>query len=394
MNKTGIKKAQVFVEQGSVYCSAGSNPDSLWQALVNGQQNLTALPCAAYDSWPWSHVFLVEEPGASELGVDRKILRTMEKQAKMALYGAALAVRQVESLSNKSISSAQKGLYLALPTVDESVPPWSLLETLQEVSTTPAQPIELSSSEFLQREIPAFFGLSTLNSNTCAHISACFDLTGAMGAYSPFADAAFQAVIDATSAIAQGENSVALVGGVSPKVNPQLLLQYEHWGWDKLPVRIPAEGSSFVTLTANKTPGAVCISGFARGFVVNSTDTAKTYQQLLAQALTSANLTAADLDWFLPFATRSEDIQALSALGAKDSLPVLSSECCIGFSGAAGPLINLNLALHGLQQQKYLVNQLNNTNAQEHTGVLHHVALSAAGPEGQYLVVILSREVI
>jgi hypothetical protein len=57
-------------------------------------------------------------------------------------------------------------------------------------------------------------------------------------------------------------------------------------------------------------------------------------------------------------------------------------------------LINLNLALHGLQQQKYLVNTPNNINAQENAGALRHVALSAAGPEGQYLVVILSREVI
>lgn len=394
MIKTESKKAPVFVEQGSVYCSAGNNVSSLWQALANGQQNLTALPCPAYDAWPWSQVFLVEEPGASELGVDRKILRTMEKQAKMALYGAALAVQQVETLANKSISSAKKGLYLALPTVDESVPPWSLLETLHEVSATPAQPIELSSSEFLQREIPAFFGLSTLNSNACAHISACFDLTGAMGAYSPFADAAFQALIDATGAVAQGENSVALVGGVSPKVNPQLLLQYEHWGWDKLPALIPAEGSSFVVLTANKNPDAVCVSGFARGFICNSAEALEAYQQLLAQALTNANITAADIDWFLPFATGSKDIQALFALGAKESLPILSSESCMGFSGAAGPLINLNLALHGLQQQKYLVNTLNNINAQENAGALRHVALSAAGPEGQYLVVILSREII
>lgn len=394
MIKTETKKMQVFVEPGSIYCSAGNNVSSLWQAIVNNQQDLTALPCPAYDTWPWPQVFLVEEPGASELGVDRKILRTMEKQAKMALYGAALAVQQVEALSNKSISSAKKGLYLALPTVDESVPPWSLLETLHEVSTTPTKPIELSSSEFLQREIPAFFGLSTLNSNACAHISACFDLTGAMGAYSPFADAAFQALIDATGAVAQGENSLALVGGVSSKVNPQLLLQYEHWGWDKLPSRIPAEGASFVVVTADKNPGAVCVSGFARGFIGNSADASENYKQLIGQALTNANITAADIDWFLPYATSGEDIQAVYALGAKESLPILLSESCMGFSGASGPLVNVNLALHGLQQQKYLVNTRNNREVQENAGALRHVALSAAGPEGQYLVVILSKEAV
>jgi hypothetical protein len=404
--------ARVFIEPGAVYCSAGNTLDALWQVLINTQQNMTKLPCPAYEGWPWTEVFLVDEPGATELGVDRKILRTMEKQAKLALYGATLAVQQVECIATKLIRSEQKGLYLALPTVDESVPPWSLLETLHEVSANPLQPEELSSSEFLQREIPAFFGLSTLNSNACAHISASFDLTGAMAAYSPFADAAFQALIDAAGSITQGENTVALVGGVSPKVNPQLLLQYEFWGWDKSPARIPAEASSFVVVRANdfyvnkqlamNKPASAYVSGFARGFIGGSTDKSKIYQQVFMKALAKANIVAADIDWFLPYATHNEDTRVLLGLGAKESLPVLISETSIGFAGAAGPMINLNLALFGLQQQKYLhnvncsinVSAGDITRVQEKAGFMRHVALSVAGPEGQYAVVILSLEVV
>lgn len=403
--KTEVIKPQVCIESGVVVYSGGTSVDTLWQTLISGHQHLTALPCPAYEGWPWPNVFLVDEPGAAELGVDRKILRTMEKQAKLALYGAALAVQQSVCLADKSIASAQKGLYLALPTVDESVPPWSLLETLHEVSATPLQPKELTSSEFLLREIPAFFGLSTLNSNACAHISACFGFTGAMGAYSPFADAAFQALIDAADSITHGENSVALVGGVSPKINPQLLLQYEHWGWDKLPDYIPAEGSSFVTLTANvmltanNKNDAVYISGFGRGFIANIADTSKACQQVLVKALDKANIHASDLDWFLPYATNNEDTAALFALGAKKTLAILASEIYIGFSSVAGPMFNLNLALLGLQQQKYLGSTHNAGSAdvpgksqlQEIAGVIRHVALSAMGPEGQYVVVILSK---
>jgi 3-oxoacyl-[acyl-carrier-protein] synthase II len=287
-----------------------------------------------------------------------------------------------------------------------------LFETLHEVSANPLEPEELSSSEFLQREIPAFFGLSTLNSNACAHISASFDLAGAMGAYSTFADAAFQALIDAAGSVIQGENTVALVGGVSAKVNPQLLLQYEFWGWDKSFARTPAEASSFVVVRENNIcvdkqfpaikPASVYLSGFARGFIGSVTDKSKIYQQVFMQALYKASISAADIDWFLPYATHNEDANILLSLGAKESLPVLTSEASIGFAGAAGPMINLNLALFGLQQQKYLynvnnstgTNSLDKTRIQEKAGAMRHVALSVAGPEGQYVVVILSREVV
>ncbi|RYD90601.1 MAG: hypothetical protein EOP50_15720, partial [Sphingobacteriales bacterium] len=240
----------VFIEPGATVSAMGVGADALWQALINGVAPADPAPCAVYDGWPWPYVFIAPEPGASELGVDRKILRTMEKQAKLALYGACLAVEASQNMQDKLIEPAHRGLYLAIPTIDEAVPPWSLLEALGQEATNGQQFNELNSAEFLLREIPAFFGLSTLNSNACAHISARFGLMGAMGAYSHFSDAAFQALIDAAESVRNGENQLALVGAVSPKVNPQLLVQYDYWGWDQRPTRVPAEASAFVVVSA------------------------------------------------------------------------------------------------------------------------------------------------
>lgn len=387
---------KVFIEPGAVVHAAATGVNLLWQALEAGRIPQEPLPCPAYENWPWLEVFAVAEPGAPELGVDRKILRTMEKQAKLALYGACLTASASPRLQDKQHKPSGRGLYLALPTVDEAVPPWSLLETLQQESAQPTQPAELDSAEFLLREIPAFFGLSTLNSNACAHLSAQFNLMGAMGAYSPFADAAFQALIDAAESLCNGENHLALVGAVSPKINPHLLLQYSHWGWDGIASRVPAEASAFVVLDrqpSSASATAASLSGYARGFITNPADAASLRAALLLQAVTRAGLTIADIDWFLAGEDELAEQKALQLAGARTDLPLLFSEAFLGYAGPANPLINLNLALAGLHQQRLLQGGMQRP-LQARSAGLRHVALSAAGPEGQYLVIVISREAL
>lgn len=380
---------KVFIEPGGLVSAAATGVDSLWSALVSAALPATQLPCPAYDTWPWPEVYCAPEPGAAELGVDRKILRTMEKQAKLVLHAACLTVDASSSLQNKQINSHRRGLYLALPTVDEAVPPWSLLETLQQESASPAQPEELDSAVFLLREIPAFFGLSTLNSNACAHISAQFGLTGAMAAYSPFADASFQALIDAVESIRNGENQLALVGAVSPKINPQLLIQYSYWGWDKLPCRRPAEAAAFAVVGVQ--PQLASLSGYARGFVVDPAEVVSQRAALLQQALGNAGISIDELDWFIAGEDDSHERAALQLAGASASLPFLFSEAFLGYAGAAAPLVNINLALSGLHQGSRLSGDSQRA-LQLVPGAARHIALSAAGPEGQYVIVIISRE--
>lgn len=381
----------VFIEPGAVVNSAVAGVDLIWQSLVEGNIPRAPLPCPAYVGWPWPSVYLAPEPGAPELGVDRKILRTMEKQAKLVLYGACLTVDAADRFHDKQVNATRRGLYLALPTVDEAVPPWSLLETLHQESAQPAQPSELDSGEFLLREVPAFFGLSTLNSNACAHISARFGLMGAMAAHSPFADAAFQALIDALESIRNGENHLALVGAVSPKVNPQLLLQYDHRGWDRHATRVPAEAAAFVTVDSK--PGPFQVSGYARGFIATPESSAKVRASLLQQALSRAGLNAADLDWYVAGDDDPAEQQALLDTGIDAQLPQLFVDAYLGYAGCAGPLVNLNIALAGLQRQTLLTGDSRHS-LQVQPRPLRHVALSACGPEGQYLIIIISREAV
>ena len=378
-------KPKVYFESGAAYCAAGDNIEAIWQRMAAGQLNLSDLPCPAFDSWPHPQVFLVEEPSAAWLKIDRKLLRTMEKQAKLAMYGATLALRDSSALAKEDKSRI--GLYLGLPTVDEPVPPWPLMQTMHESGDLHFD------SEVMHREIPAFFGLSTLNSNACAHISGTYGMTGSMGVYSPFADAGLQAAIEAALSIINGENEMALVGGVSPKINPLLLLQYEHFGWINDAARIPGEGAAFVIL--NSTSNAACrvfLGGYARGFVDSAAEAETVQTAVLQAALAMARISANEVDWIFPCALCATECGALQTLTGSADLPLCSSADICGSLGPAGPVLNLLLAVHGMQHQKRLRFNQSGTALTEERGALKHALVTATGPEGQYVAVILSAE--
>src|SRR5690606_16605351 len=228
----------------AVYTATGTDPAALWEALVAGKD--TSSPCE-HLAGPWpplDNVFLVDDPDAATLGVHRRVLRTSEKQARMALYGARLAL--AGPAADGPVGGPDWGLYLGLPTVDEEL---LRLDALQRLHKIAGQPGEVAA--LYGREVPPFSGLSHLNSTAAAHISAAFGLMGAMAAYSPFSDAGLQALIDGVLSVAEGENEAAVIGAVSPKVHPLLFAQYENLGSNGA---APGEGSAF--LLARRTRAA------------------------------------------------------------------------------------------------------------------------------------------
>lgn len=375
----------VYFDSGTVYCAAGNRIETVWQHLADGQRNLSALPCPAFDNWPWPQVFTVEEPTPGMMNIDRKLLRTMEKQAKLALYGATLAMKDAPNLIGEDKS--RTGLYLGLPTIDEPVPPWSALQSLHEGGD------QGSLSEVFHREIPPFFGLSQLNSSACAHIAGTFGMTGAMGAYSPFADAGLQAIIEAALSIINGENDAALAGGISAKINPLLLLQYEHFGWTQETARVPGEGAAYVILnTVGNAARRIRLSGYSRGFADNALQPETVQTKILQRALAMAEITAADLDWILPGVLSATEHSALQALCGSTELPLACSAEVCGSMGPASPVLNLLLALHGMHHQKRLRHNKPGVAHTEEQLLLRHALVTATGPEGQYVAVILSAE--
>nr|ABW82984.1 beta-ketoacyl synthase [uncultured bacterium pEAF66] len=378
-------KTKVYIDGGSALCAAGAGIAPLWSAMAAGARNLSALPCPAFDSWPWPEVFLVDEPGAAELKVDRKLLRTMEKQAKLTLLGAAAALAACPPAVDADPSRI--GLYLGLPTVDEAVPPWPLLEAMHEAGSTHFD------SEMLHREVPAFFGLSTLNSNACAHIAGTFGMAGSMGACSPFADAGLAALIEGALSVCNGENSEALVGGCSAKINPLLMLQYEHLGWLAEAGRIPGEGVAFLTVgAASRSETAVRLAGYARGFIASEVQAAAVIAPVVETALAMAGITAHELDWVLPGACSDAEMALLARLAEGTPLVrACSAEVC-GALGPAAPVLGVLLAAHAIRSGARLRYTAPGQPQREEAARVRHVLVTARGPEGQYAAVVVSKE--
>ncbi|MEK2476523.1 MULTISPECIES: beta-ketoacyl synthase N-terminal-like domain-containing protein [Streptomyces] len=377
--------------------AAGTDPGDLWEALVAGKD--TRRPTEALAGpWPeFDTAFLVDDPDAATLGVHRRVLRTSEKQARMALHGARLAL--AGPAERGPVGGPGWGLYLGLPTVDEELLRFGALDRLHKAAGSPAEVAALYG-----REVPPFSGLSHLNSTAAAHISAVFGLTGAMAAYSPFSDAGLTALIDGALSVAEGENEVALVGAVSPKVHPLLFAQYEELGWNGA---VPGEGAAF--LLAERAPGGAVgsvgpvagsgvpgarLAGYGRAFGAGPQDRAEALVEAVHAALETAGTDAGGIGWVLPDAAwtadgaRSQDA-ALDRVfaGAADRPARFTSEPATGVLGPAHPLAHAVLALHGLAAGRRLV--ADGDAVREEALPAPRALVLACGARGQVCAVVL-----
>lgn len=378
----------VKLKQASLYSAQGADWLRLWHALGQPQQ-----PAA----WPFeqstpalvSGAFAVAEPSLAELGVERKLARTMEKQARMALLTARCSLQQRPLTAEQTQAT---GLYLGLASIDEEVPTWSALEQIQHNP-------RLNQAEVFMAESPPFSGLSLLNSSSCAHIAATLGLMGNMAAFSPFADAGLQALLEGVLSVAEGENERALIGAVSPKLHPLLPLHYEAQGWlnsNPSSNLVPGEASAFVLAEA-ATEG-VALVGYARGFILAPEHATATWQRLLQQSISMAGIDPSLIGWIFPATSwqQSDEQAQLDALSQVlqcpvADLPLARTEATTGATGPAQALINLGLALTGLEQQQRWLWQDNQKCHQHQVNTAPAVLLLSQGAHGQAVVALLLR---
>lgn len=388
----------VELHHPALHCAAGSDWATLWQILRE--------PEAPKPSEAGVNAFAVATPSLAAYGIDRKLARTMEKQAQLCLVGAASALRAWSPMqpAGDTQALAHTGLYLGLPSIDEEVPPLAALKRRDAGRGAGGEDSWLS---IMLSETPPFSGLSLLNSSACAHISASFGLRGALAAFSPACDAGLQALVEGVLSVAEGENRHALIGAVSPKLHPLLPVQLAHAGWLPEHGCAPGEASAFVIASAadpsQPQPGPTLrLAGHARGFVPPPPAPQPTSRAELArlfdQALTAAGRQPRDIGWVLPAACLAAPAgdclsQALADFfgAASDALPVGRVERAIGLLGPAEPLVHLGLAHTALCSGARLVWNCARAGHDEQALGGPTVMLVAWAPQGQCVVVLLER---
>ena len=368
-----IPSMQIELHSPALLCAHGSNWQQIWATFSQLAKPAPA-PWPATGRAALDFAWSAPEPAISQLGVDRKLARTMEKQAKLALAAAS------SSLAGGLHQAAQQiGLYLGLPTVDEAVPGWAALQDWH------ASGCDTSLSDVLLRGTPPFSGLTLLNSSVAAHISASNDLRGSMAIHSPHADASLNALIDGVLAVAEGECPHALIGATSPKLDPLLPVQQQVDDDESL--LLPPGEAGVALMASPGTSSGVHLAGYARGLLpVDNSSTA--LQTLVDRALAMAGLgSSAQVGWLLhnqPWTLPQQ--QALADLTCPPLC--LNIEQRFGRCGPAASLLACGLALYGLGLRQGWHNDGELPQSLAHNNAL----IIALAPLGQCVVVVLAGE--
>lgn len=368
---------RVALRNSAIRSALGDHADAVWSALAS-----PPAPEAMPGVVDGMRALYASEPQLTALGIDRKLARTMEKQARMMLATAATC------LADESDGrGAERGLYLGLPTVDEPIPGMVALENWH--ADRGREPI----GAHLQRETPPFSGLSMLNSSAAAHIAATLRMTGSLAVYSPFADAGLNALVDGACAVADGECTDALIGAVSPKIDPMLPLQYQRWTEPGMTLAAGEACASLLASPAGDDADEARLLGYARGYAsLPWNDDGGPLPALIAQALSMAERHAGQVGWIVHSAPwRSCQRRALDAAlttcWPMALPPRLDVERSFGRIGPAATTLAASLALQALQRGECHDNESRRCALTQPT-----VLVIAMAPHGQCGVIVIGKE--
>jgi Beta-ketoacyl synthase, N-terminal domain len=344
----------------------GNDYGAIWNALTSAECVLDAEGAAAKD------------PDMRELNIDRKVVRTTDKQARLLLAAAIACTADLDDRTRNEL-----GLYLGLPTVDEPMPQLAAVaDWHEERGRTPL-------AEHFKRHSAPLGWLAMLNSSAAAHVSTRLGITGCNGVYSPFADAGLNALIDALIAVVDHECGQALVGAVAPKHDPMLAVQYANW-CEREYALPPTEASTCVLVSRDERYVGARMLGFARGFApMPWNETAAS--DVVARALLMAGLSPSQIGWTLcTFAwNHAQAVSMRAALtpfaSTAASLPL---ELALGRMGPAAPLLALGLGMHGLERGESLHFDDNALVAMRPL-VQRNFLIVAVSPQGQCAAVVI-----
>lgn len=360
--------------------AVGGSVAALWQALQSPPAVPASLAWLPDPRRQRPGAYFLEDPTTTELGVERKLWRTMEKQARLALTCAQQCWTQAPSGSD----TRHTGLFMALPMVDEQVPGQAMMDDLRY------PPTRQQWADLLLRNTPPFSGLSLLNSSTLAHISARLNLTGATGAFAPFADAGLHALIEGLLSITEGESQAALIGAQSAKLDPAHVLQQTYLGWSGQ--QSLGEASAFVMARAGAGDSHLC--SFGRSGAGDG-NLAAALSRAISLAMERAEVRPEQIGWILGSAGQHEQLaeaerQALEHTQARPwrELPACHAGTHTGLCGAALPLIHVLLAQHALQTGARLAPL--GTAWRSEPMRERYVLVVAQGPHGQACAVIMT----
>ncbi|MCP4989754.1 MAG: hypothetical protein GY928_27965 [Colwellia sp.] len=266
-----------------------------------------------------------------ELGAERMIRKTSEKQARWLIAAGVRSWRQYFERGDEHC-----GLFLGLGTVDCDE------EDTPEIIDDPTP--ENLSDAMLETRRPLVC-LALLNSSATSHLAQLTCITGETISFSPLLDAGLNAFLEAFYAIQEQRVQHALCGGGSQKITPWHFLSYESlwqgndnlWFSDAAAFQILSADSQ---LDGKKPDGEVLLS--KRGRLSNKSSSLEHIIETVLETCKKQNI---NLNKVLVAGASNAQYQMLNNVLPKTLLETLIAlDDLVGNTMAAAPALCCNLA--------------------------------------------------
>lgn len=356
--------------------ASGNTIDTVWAALLAGEQGLGEIK--QWDISSWSHRLGGEiqafEP--AKLLPDRKLMKVISRQDVLGIHAAMQAINQSgvleyrDTLSSADEFNEQTGLFVGSPG-NKYYQQYDFLSLLQKSNGDMT-----AFAEQLFDEVHPMWLLRILPNNVLAYVGITCGFKGINHNVTNHAVSGTQAMIEAYHAIKQGQAERAVVVAYDVGYEPQALYYYDKLGVisssDLKPFdgrhdgTILGEGAAAVVLeseAAARARGATCYAEVVGGastteasglFSIESDG--QSLARLLARSLESQSVHPREVGFLAAHGNgnpRSDisEARAIQTVFGDDSVPVTAFKWSMGHTLCASGLVDTVLSAYSLHHQ-------------------------------------------
>ena len=209
----------------------GNDPGTFWQALVDGRSGVRPIEGLAGTAARPSYAAEVQDLTSEAVGLPRKRLKIMGRQAQLAYGAVAQAWRDAALEGEGTVDRRRLGIILGVGMLNADVE--DLAPAFHATANgAPDGPFDIVT--FGRRGSPHLFPLWLLRhipNLAAAHASISLDAQGPSNTIATGCVAGANAIGEAARLIARGDADVILAGGTDARPTPLALLRYRELGW-------------------------------------------------------------------------------------------------------------------------------------------------------------------
>jgi 3-oxoacyl-[acyl-carrier-protein] synthase I len=364
--------ARVFVTGLGAVTASGRDPDLLWSAILNGENNIAPIQQADLSTWDGPLGGEVPPLANSELLIDRKLMKAVARHDVLGIHVAMQAVQHSklieyrDTLENTTQFNEETAVYVGSPG-NKYYQQYDFLPLLAQTQG--------NMQEFGQKlfsEVHPMWLLRILPNNVLAYAGIAYGFKGINHNVTNHASGGMQALLEAYHAVKSGQAQRAVVVAYDLATEAQALFYYDQLGLISKKSLKPFDAEHDGTILGDGACAMVieseasvvarqakCYAEILGGcsltegaglFSIQSDHSALT--ETFAQTLAQTNLTAENLDVVVAHGNgnpKSDSTEAAAICATFGNIPVTAFKWSMGHTICTSGMVDAVLASYVLQ---------------------------------------------